>query len=357
MNTKVKPVRTIAWDEEGLVILDQRRLPDEEAYLRLDDVDAVIDAIRDMAVRGAPAIGITAAYGVAVAARNHVSAGTSDRAVGLRRDIERLGAARPTAVNLRWALARMSAILERAPDDLVDALIKEARVIHNEEIEANQKMALLGADLIEPGSCVYTHCNTGALATGGSGTALAVIRQAWHENRLGKIFAGETRPWLQGARLTAWELAREQIPVTVAPDSAAAFLMQRGQIQWVILGADRVAANGDVANKIGTYSLAVAARHHGVRFMVVAPVSTVDFSTASGADIELEQRPAAEIWRAAASTPAPACVDVTNPAFDVTPAELIDVFVAEKGVVEKPDRNRMQMLKTNDEVLRRKRPV
>ncbi len=357
MNAKVEPVRTIAWDEDGLVILDQRRLPDEEVYLRLDDVDAVIDAIRDMAVRGAPAIGITAAYGVVVAARNRGSAGTADRVEGFREDIQRMGAARPTAVNLRWALARMNAVLERAPDDLVDALIKEARAIHHEEIEANQTMGLLGADLIEPGSCVYTHCNTGALATGGSGTALAVIRQAWHENRLGKIFAGETRPWLQGARLTAWELAREQIPVTVAPDSAAAFLMQRGQIQWVILGADRVAANGDVANKIGTYSLAVAARHHGVRFMVVAPVSSVDFSTASGAGIELEQRPAGEVWRAVANKPTPACVDITNPAFDITPAELIDVFVAEKGIVKNPDKVRMQTLKTNDEVIRRTRSV
>lgn len=353
----MEPVRTISWDDEGLVILDQRRLPDEEVFLRLDNVDAVVHAIRDMAVRGAPAIGITAAYGVAVAARNRIATGSSDWVEELRGDIERMGAARPTAVNLRWALKRMSAIFEQGSADPVDSLIEEARAIHNEEISANQQMALLGAELIEPGSCVYTHCNTGALATGGSGTALAVIRQAWHENRLAKIFAGETRPWLQGARLTAWELAREQIPVTVAPDSAAAFLMQRGQIQWVILGADRVAANGDVANKIGTYSLAVAARHHGVRFMVVAPVSTVDFSTASGADIELEERPAEEVWRSAADGPMPAYVDVTNPAFDITPAELIDVFVAEKGVVEKPDKMRMETLKTNDEVLRRKGPV
>ncbi|HSH28846.1 MAG TPA: S-methyl-5-thioribose-1-phosphate isomerase, partial [Thiohalobacter sp.] len=327
-------IRAVTWQEDALQLLDQRRLPDEEGWLRLDTVADVAAAIRDMVVRGAPAIGIAAAYGVVIAARQRYRENPANWKTALEPDLERLAAARPTAVNLCWALARMRGLIQCLDGDPAPALIAEAGHIHQEDVAANRRMGELGAALLTGVEGVLTHCNTGSLATGGFGTALGVIRQAWGEGRIRRVFADETRPWLQGARLTAWELVRDGIPVTLLADAAAAHLMRTGQVQWVIVGSDRIAANGDVANKIGTYGLAVAARHHGVKFMVVAPTSTVDLDTASGADIPIEQRPEEEVLGAGGRRIAAAGAGAWNPAFDITPAELVDVIVTEAGAVE-----------------------
>lgn len=329
-------VRAIEWRGDCLRLLDQRRLPGSEQYLDCHDSAAVAEAIRDMAVRGAPAIGIAAAYGVVLAAKGDAGSGR------VRQAIDLLARARPTAVNLHWALNRMRAVLAAGTAGLQPALLEEARRIHEEDIAANLQMAAYGAALLQPGSRVMTHCNTGALATGGHGTALGVIRTAYAAGNISRVYAGETRPWLQGARLTAWELQRENIPFALLCDGAAASLMREDGIDWVIVGADRVAANGDTANKIGTYSLAVAARHHGVKFMVVAPASTVDMNVAQGGDIPVEHRPAEEITRLGGQTVAAAGIEAWNPVFDVTPAGLIDALVTEKGVIEHPDPAKMR---------------
>jgi methylthioribose-1-phosphate isomerase len=283
-------INAVAWTDGRLDLLDQRRLPQDVRRVVCEDVDAVILCIRDMVVRGAPAIGVSAAYGAVLAARERLRRDGANWRAGFQQDLERLRQARPTAVNLGWAVDRMAAAAARAGDAPEAELLAEARRIHIEDIAMNQAMARFGADLVtEPGS-VITHCNAGALATGGLGTALGVIREAFRRGRVTRVWVDETRPWLQGARLTAWELAREGIPATVITDSAAAQLMRRDPPTWAIVGADRVAANGDVVNKIGTYSLAVAARHHGVRFMVVAPSSTLDAATPSGDAVPIEQR-------------------------------------------------------------------
>ncbi len=341
-------VVAIAWREDRLCLLDQRRLPAEEFWVEAASAEAVADAIRSMVVRGAPAIGISAAYGVVLAAR--AAATRSDWSDRIAQAMDLLARSRPTAVNLFWALEKMRAELAEATD-ATDAVMRAeglARRIHAEDLAANRHMGDLALDVIgrtTPGAfSVLTHCNTGALATGGYGTALGVIRTLWQGGVLKKVYADETRPWLQGARLTAWELQREGIPVVLNADVAAAHLLRQGEIKWVIVGADRITANGDVANKIGTYGLAVLARHHGVRFMVVAPRSTVDMELDSGADIPIEQRDADEVRQLMGVTVAPAGVDVFNPVFDVTPAELIDVIVTEAGVVERPDRAAMQAL-------------
>jgi methylthioribose-1-phosphate isomerase len=253
-----------------------------------------------------------------------------------------LRAARPTAVNLNWALDRMQARIDAGAD--VVALEREAQAIQDEDLAANRRMGELGAALIEPGSGVLTHCNTGSLATAGFGTALGVIRAAWSHGRIAHVYAGETRPWLQGARLTLWELAHDGIPAQLIADSAAAHLMKTGAVQWVVIGADRIAANGDTANKIGSYQLAIAARHHGVRFMVVAPSSTVDLATADGDAIEIEMRPADELLEFAGTRTVVADADAWNPVFDVVPAALIDVIVSERGIVECPDAEKMRGL-------------
>jgi methylthioribose-1-phosphate isomerase len=253
-----------------------------------------------------------------------------------------LNAARPTAVNLAWALARMRAALQGASADPLAALIAQAQAIQDEDLAANRRMGALGADLIASGAGVLTHCNTGSLATAGFGTALGVIRAGVASGKIIQVYAGETRPWLQGARLTMWELARDRIPAKLIADSAAAHLMKSGAVQWVIVGADRVAANGDTANKIGTYQLAIAARHHGVKFMVVAPASTVDMATADGAHIEIEMRDAAELLSVGGKRTVVEGADAWNPVFDVTPAALIDVFVTERGVIDRPNAARMR---------------
>jgi len=336
-------IRAIIWEQDRLRLLDQRRLPQEHIYLDLEDAAGVAAAIHDMVVRGAPAIGITAAYGVVLSAMNH--AGRSDWRQAVAADMERLAASRPTAVNLFWALKRMEKVLDAVgAGDPLPALLAEAEVIHRDDVAANRRMGELGSALIEPGSAVLTHCNTGSLATGGYGTALGVIRTAYAAGKLARVYADETRPWLQGARLTAWELGQDQIPVSLIVEGAAAYLMKQGRVAWVIVGADRIAANGDAANKIGTYSAAVAARHHGVKFMVVAPSSTVDMSLAGGDDIPIETRAADEVLRCGGCAVAAEGADAWNPVFDVTPAELIDAIVTERGVVLEPTADKMAAL-------------
>jgi len=339
-------IRAVSWEAGRLRLLDQRRLPGDEVWLEFDQVDAVATAIRDMVVRGAPAIGVTAAYGVVLAARARFAAG-SDWRTALDEDLARLAAARPTAVNLGWAVARMRRQLD-GEGNPEPALLAEAQRIQAEDIAANHHMGDLGAALIEGrGVGILTHCNTGSLATAGYGTALGVIRSAYAQGRASEVFADETRPWLQGARLTAWELVKDGIPVTLLADGAAAHLMRLGKVGWVIVGSDRIAANGDVANKIGTYGLAVAARHHGVKFMVVAPTSTVDMAVASGGEIPIEERSPDEVLSLAGQRVAAEGAGAWNPAFDVTPAELVDAIVTEKGVVLAPDRAKMAAMMAN----------
>jgi len=346
-NNVVHPeVQAIRWVQGRLELLDQRQLPQREEYLSIDTSSAAADAIRDMVVRGAPAIGVTAAYAVVLAVSARYSANAANWRDAVRADMAHLAVARPTAVNLKWALERMRGVIDSlSPErDPVAPVLAEARRIHDEDIAGNRRMGELGSALIAPGSNVLTHCNTGALATAGYGTALGVIRAGVASHRIDRVFADETRPWLQGSRLTAWELVREGVPVTLIPDSAAAYLMRRGEIQWVIVGADRIAGNGDVANKIGTYSLAVNARAHGVKFMVVAPLSTVDMGLKDGSAIPIEERDASEVLAFAGNAIAPAGTAARNPVFDITPAELVDFLVTEKGAVEKPDHEQLQAL-------------
>jgi len=341
-------IRAVIWQDNSLKLLDQRRLPSQEIYLELTDVKSVAQAIRDMVVRGAPAIGITAAYGVVIAARHRINQNSGNWQTTIEADITALAESRPTAVNLFWALKRMrEAISNVSATEPVQELLKVARQIHEYDLAANQRMGETGAALIEANSGVLTHCNTGSLATGGYGTALGVIRSAYTAGKLNAVYADETRPWLQGARLTAWELLRDNIPVTLLADSAAAALMQQGKVQWVIVGADRITANGDVANKIGTYSVAVNARHHGVKFMVVAPTSTIDMELNSGKDIPIEQRDAGEVLSLNGQLISPSGAQAWNPAFDVTPAELVDFIVTEQGVVASPSTDKITAMMKN----------
>ena len=340
-------IRAVQWQDDGLKLLDQRRLPAQESYLELNDVEGVARAITDMVVRGAPAIGITAAYGVVIAARTRLQQTPEHWREAIKADLTLLAQSRPTAVNLFWALKRMREAIDAASDNPLEDLLRAAQRIHEDDLAANQRMGEAGAEFIRPGSGVLTHCNTGSLATGGYGTALGVIRSAFIAGKLAQVFADETRPWLQGARLTAWELMRDNIPVTLLADGAAASLMQQRKVQWVIVGADRITANGDVANKIGTYSLAVNAKYHGVQFMVVAPTSTVDLELSSGNAIPIEQRDSAEVLMLNGQPISPPGAQAWNPAFDVTPAELVDVLVTERGVVESPTMDKIMAMMKN----------
>ena len=326
-------IRAVQWQGDHLRLLDQRLLPAEERWVDCRDPSEVTRAIRDLAVRGAPAIGIAAAWGVAMAAQQQCA---------LAPVLAQLRAARPTAVNLMWALDRMQLSIADGAD--AAALVRAAQAIQDEDLAANRRMGALGAELIAAGSGVLTHCNTGSLATAGYGTALGVIRAGVAAGRIQRVYAGETRPWLQGARLTMWELVRDGIPAQLIADSAAAHLMKSGAVQWVIVGADRIAANGDTANKIGTYQLAIAARHHGVRFMVVAPSSTVDMATGTGEEIEIELRDASELLGIGGQRHVVAGAQAWNPVFDVTPADLIDAIVTERGVIERPNSLAMQAM-------------
>ncbi len=330
-------VRALRWTGAALELLDQRRLPAEESYLEAGSAAEVAAAIRDMVVRGAPAIGIAAAYGVVLAVRARAVRGSQGWRAAIEEDLALLAAARPTAVNLCWALERMRGVLAADVADPAAAAEAEAGRIHAEDIAANRRMGEWGAALIEPGSGVLTHCNTGSLATGGYGTALGVIRSAWEAGRLAAVYADETRPWLQGSRLTAWELAADGIPATLLADGAAAALFRQGGVHWLIVGSDRIAANGDVANKIGTYAAAIVARHHGARVMVVAPSSTVDLRVPGGEAIPIETRDPEEVLSLAGRRVAAAGARAWNPVFDVTPADLVDVIVTERGVVHHPD--------------------
>ncbi|MCY4471070.1 MAG: S-methyl-5-thioribose-1-phosphate isomerase [Thiotrichales bacterium] len=333
----------IIWRNGTLRLLDQRVLPGKSVMQHYTDSRGVADAIRRMVVRGAPAIGVAAAYGVVLAARRRYAESAVAWRETIESDLEHLAASRPTAVNLGWALARMRRAIDGVAGnaDPEPILLETARALHAEDVAANRRMGSLGAALIDSRCEVLTHCNAGALATAGYGTALGVIRAAHAEGRISHVFAGETRPWLQGARLTAYELVEAGIPVTLIADGAATWMMHQGRVGWVIVGADRVAANGDVANKIGTYSLAVSARHHGVRFMVVAPTSTIDARCASGADIPIESRGSDELLSHAGHRIAPDGAGAWNPVFDVTPAALVDALVTERGVVEAPNRQRI----------------
>ena len=335
-------VRPIRWTGDALELLDQRKLPFIVEYVRCETSDEVAEAIHALTVRGAPAIGIAAAWGVVLAARDVQAASGAEAAAALEPAMQRLNAARPTAVNLAWALARMRRVLASAGADMHEVIEREAHAIAAEDLAANRRMGALGAALIGEGSGVMTHCNTGSLATAGFGTALGVIRAGVAQGRIGKVYAGETRPWLQGARLTAWELQQDGIQPTLIADAAASHLMKTGAVQWVVVGADRICANGDTANKIGTYQLALAAKHHGVKFMVAAPSSTVDMETPDGDAIEIEERDPGELFGVGTVRTAAEQIAAWNPVFDVTPHTLIDAIVTERGVIEQPDEAKMR---------------
>ena len=337
-------LRPCRWTGDALALLDQRVLPERVKWLRCGSAGEVARAIREMVVRGAPAIGITAAYGVVLAARRAFREQPERWREGMEGELAMLAAARPTAVNLAWALERMRRVAARATGDPERVLLTEALAIHEEDVDANRRMGAFGAALIEERCEILTHCNTGSLATGGFGTALGVIRDAWRQGKISQVYADETRPWLQGSRLTAWELVQDDIPVRLLADGAASFLLGRGSVEWVVVGADRVAANGDVANKIGTYSLAVSAHHHGVGFMVVAPVSTIDPDCPDGSAIPIEERSSDELLRMGERHIAAPGADAWNPVFDVTPATLVDVLVTERGFVRPPNRAGIEQL-------------
>ncbi len=339
-------VRAVGWHDNHLVLLDQRKLPHVEKYIQLFNAPDVAEAIANMVVRGAPAIGITAAYAMVLAARKAFNQYPQDWRKRLIADYDILMASRPTAINLKWALQRMMHEIDkvRDEDDPIETLLNFAKALHEDDIEANYRMGKLGSALIDTTHGVITHCNTGSLATGGYGTALGVIRSAYADQRIEHVYAGETRPWWQGSRLTAWELMKDKVPVHLMCDGAAAHLMQQKKASWVIVGADRIAANGDVANKIGTYGLAINARYHDVGFMVVAPTSTIDMDTSCGTDIPIEERPQDEVLFVGGQRIATPQVEAFNPTFDVTPADLVSVLVTEKGVVFSPGAEKIAKL-------------
>jgi methylthioribose-1-phosphate isomerase len=331
---------TIRWEDDAVVLIDQRVLPTREEYVRCRDAAAVAEAIRDMVVRGAPAIGVTAAMGIALGLKQSRAAD----ARALRTDMESLAAllaaTRPTAVNLFWAIDRMKRKFEELLPDGAEAtragMEKEALSIHREDIEMNRRMGAHGEKLLKDGARILTHCNAGALATAGYGTALGMMRAAVEAGKRISVFADETRPFLQGARLTAWELMKDGIPVTLITDNMAGYLMAKGEIDCAIVGADRIAANGDVANKIGTYSVAVLAKEHGLPFYVVAPTSTFDLTLSSGQEIPIEERSPNEVTHVQGVRLAPEGIGIRNPAFDVTPHHLVSAIVCENGVARAP---------------------
>ncbi|MCL0059947.1 S-methyl-5-thioribose-1-phosphate isomerase [Dehalococcoidia bacterium] len=351
------PVKPVEWRDTVIRVLDQTRLPAEVVFLDLADYAEVAKAIREMRVRGAPAIGVAAAYGLALGAQA-IEAGSREEFLSKWGTISReLASTRPTAVNLFWALDRMTRaagacperqeILRYAQNDrkrregsamsgIKAALVEEAKRIERENEEADRRIGLLGAELIEDGFTILTHCNAGALATAGYGTALGVIKTAREQGKRIQVFADETRPLLQGARLTAWELVEAQIPVTLITDSMAGHFMSQGKIDCVVVGADRIAANGDVANKIGTYSVAVLAKENAVPFYVAAPTSTIDPSVKSGTEIPIEERSADEVTRIGGARIAPDGVGVANPAFDVTPHRYVTAIITEQGIAREP---------------------
>ena len=324
-------MEAIRWEDSALYLLDQTRLPAAEDWLRYTDYRQVANAIQTMVVRGAPAIGITAAYAMVLAAQEN--AGDFPAAMSQAKAV--LAASRPTAVNLFWALDRMEKLWLSAGPDL-PRLEEEARAIHREDVQMNETMGKAGAELVPQGARILTHCNAGALATGGYGTALGVIRAAHAQGKVSMVYADETRPLLQGARLTAYELVRDRIPVTLICDDMAGYLMSQGKVDLVVVGCDRMAANGDFANKIGTYSLAVLAKHHGIPFYTALPSSTIDLSIPDGSHIPVEQRDGQEVACFAGVQTGPLGVQTWNPAFDVTPHDLLTAVITERGVLRPP---------------------
>lgn len=333
----------VKWSDEGVEMLDQRLLPTEEKWLTLKTYAEVADGITDMVVRGAPAIGVSAAYGIALGAKNFVGTNMTDFEDELEYICQTLGKTRPTAVNLFWAIARMKRTFQKAKEEgksiseIKQVLIEDAKAIHEEDIESQRLIAKFGGELLDDNSTVLTHCNAGALATGGVwGTALGVVRGAVADGKKISVIADETRPYLQGARLTAWELLQDDIPVTLITDNMSGHVMKKGRVQAVVVGSDRIAANGDVANKIGTYMVAVLARQHGIPFYVAAPLSTVDLNCPTGEEIPIEERNIREITHIQQIQLAPEGIDVSNYAFDVTPNEFVTAIITEKGVARAP---------------------
>lgn len=331
-------IRPISWSGEKLELLDQTRLPREEVTVEVNNYQEAIEAIRNMRVRGAPAIGVTAGYAVAMAARDIQASGRQEFMAKLEDAASQIAAARPTAVNLQWAVRRMVDVAGAAQDvdGIASRLLDEAKRIHHEDEEINRRMGDFGKELIPDGGSVLTHCNAGALATSGFGTAIGVIRAGWEEGKRFQVFNTETRPFLQGARLTAWEFHKLGIPSKLIVDSAAGMLMRQGQISCVITGADRIAANGDTANKIGTYTLAVLAKENRIPFYVAAPLSTIDLSLSHGDQIEIEERPQEEVTHFQGVAVAPLGVQAINPAFDVTPNDYVSAIITEAGVARPP---------------------
>jgi methylthioribose-1-phosphate isomerase len=336
-------IKTVEWTDEGVRMLDQRILPMEEKYLMLRSYDEVADAIKKMVVRGAPAIGISAAMGLALGAKQSVGTNIADLEYDFDYMCEVMSQTRPTAVNLFWAIERMRACFRRAKAATTDVeeakrqLVLEAQAIFKEDIEANRSLGRFGGELIPDGATVLTHCNAGALATAGDyGTALGVIRGAIDAGKRVAVIADETRPFLQGSRLTAWELAKDGIPVTLITDNMAGHVMKQGKVDAVVVGADRIAANGDTANKIGTYMVAVLAKQHNIPFYVAAPISTLDLTLTSGEEIPIEERDAREVTHIREHQLAPDGIEVQNFAFDVTPNELIAAIITDKGVARQP---------------------
>ncbi len=333
----------VKWSDEGVLMLDQRLLPTEETWLTLKTYNEVADGIRDMVVRGAPAIGVSAAYGIALGAKNFVGMDMTDFEDEIDYMSEVLAKTRPTAVNLFWAIDRMNRTFQKAKADgktvseIKQILLEDSKAIHEEDIESQRLIAQFGGELIENDSVVLTHCNAGALATGGVwGTALGVIRGAINQGKKVSVIADETRPYLQGARLTAWELDHDDIPVTLITDNMSGHIMKKGGVQAVVVGSDRIAANGDVANKIGTYMVAVLAKRHNIPFYVAAPLSTVDLNCPTGEEIPIEERDIREITHVKDIRLAPEGISVSNYAFDVTPNDLVTAIITEKGIARAP---------------------
>lgn len=337
---------TIEWNKGRVVLIDQRKLPAEEIYVECTEYNQVAEAIEKMIIRGAPAIGIAAAFGIALGLLRIERGEEMDEE--FERILQRLGKTRPTARNLFWALERMKSTFEEHRslplDQLKQQILQEARDIEREDIEANKKIGFYGKDLVRDGQSILTHCNAGALATAGYGTALGVIRAAFQDGKRIHVYVDETRPLLQGARLTCWELDRENIPVVLITDNMAGYLMQKGEISMVVTGADRIARNGDTANKIGTYSVAVLAKEHGLPFYIAAPLSTIDFSITGGSEILIEERDPDEVREIGGRCLSLPNVEVRNPAFDMTPARYISAIITEKGIAKPPYEESLEKL-------------
>jgi methylthioribose-1-phosphate isomerase len=348
-------IQTLEWTNSGVVFIDQTKLPTEEVYVTCSTHQEVADAIRNMIVRGAPAIGVAAAMGIALGVKNSKANSVSELNIEFEQICKMIGETRPTAVNLFWAIRRMTEKFEslrtRTVPQIQQALIEEAQRMHAEDIAANRAMGRHGATLMPASGGVLTHCNAGALATAGYGTALGVIRAAVEQGKTIHVYADETRPFLQGARLTAWELMKDGIPTTVISDNMAGVMMQKGKIGAIVVGADRIAANGDVANKVGTYTVAVLAKENGIPFYVAAPLSTIDLAATDGSKIPIEQRNKREVTHIAGKQMTPDGVGVENPAFDVTPAKYVTAIITERGIARAPYQKSLSELARQPEIL------